>query len=64
VKKLFFIILAIFIAGLVLIGLIDTVVSIPDASVSAKEVTSDISKASNYSASATITITMTGVLNE
>ena len=63
-KKLFFIILAIFIAGLVLIGLIDTVVSIPDASVSAKEVTSDISKASNSSASATITITMTGVLNE
>jgi len=58
VKKLFLIILAIRFTGLVLIGLIDTVVSIPNASVSAKEVTSGISKASNSSASATITITM------
>ena len=63
-KKLFLIILAILFAALVLIGLIDTVVSIPNASVSAKEVTSTISKASNSSASATITITMTGILNE
>jgi hypothetical protein len=64
VKKLFLVILAILLAGLVLIGLIDTVISIPNASVSANGVTSSISKASNSSASATITITMTGIPNE
>jgi len=64
VKKLFLIILAILLAGLVLLGLIDTVVSIPNASVSVKEVTGNMSETSNSSASATITITMTGILNE
>ena len=64
VKKLFLIIAAIVVAGLVLIELIDTVVSIPNASVSAKEVTGGMSEASNSSASATITITMTGILDE
>jgi hypothetical protein len=58
VKKLLLVILAILFAGLVLIGLIDTVVSIPNASVSARELTNNTSKASNSSASATITITM------
>ena len=64
VKKLFLIILAIILAGLVLLGLIDTVVSIPNASVSAKEVTGNISEASNSSASATIMITMYAVDDE
>ena len=63
-KKLFLIILAIILAGLVLLGLIDTVVSIPNASVSAKEVTGNISEASNSSASATIMITMYAVDDE
>jgi len=44
VKKLFLIILAILLAGLVLLGLIDTVVSIPNASVSGKEVTGNMSE--------------------
>jgi hypothetical protein len=58
VKKLLLVILAILLAGLILIGLIDTVVSIPSASVSAEDVTSNISKAIKSSTSATITTTM------
>jgi hypothetical protein len=58
VKKLLLVVLAILLAGLVLIGLIDTVVSVHNASVSAKEITCSVSEASNSSASATITITM------
>jgi hypothetical protein len=60
-KPLLLAILAIILAGLILIGLIDTVVSIPNASASVSGVTGSISKASNSSASATIT--MTGILN-
>jgi len=55
-------ILAIQVAGLVLSGLIDSVISIADTDIPNSEVTSN--EASNSSASATITITMTGVLNE
>jgi hypothetical protein len=62
VKKLFLIIIAILLAGLVLLDLIDTVVSIPNASISFKEVTGNMSEASNSSSSASIT--MTGILNE
>jgi len=59
VRTLFFlVILAIILVGALLLGLSDTIISIPNASVPVKEVTSSISKASNSSASATITITM------
>jgi len=56
--------LAILLAGLILLGLNDTDISIADASIPDNEVTVGISKASNSSASATIMITMTGVLDE
>jgi hypothetical protein len=64
VEKSLLVILAILLTGLVLIGLTDTVVSFPNASVSAEEVTGSIIKASNSSANATIMITMTEVLSE
>jgi len=63
-EKLFLIIIAILLAGLVLLDLIDNVVSIPNASVSGKEVTGNMSETNNFSASATITIAMTEILNE
>lgn len=50
--------LAILIVGLVLSGLSDTPIAIADTSVPDDEVISSISKTSNSSASATITITM------
>jgi hypothetical protein len=49
-------------AGPILFGLSDSVISIVDTSNSNNEVTSN--ETSNSSASATIMITMTGVLNE
>jgi hypothetical protein len=59
VKKTFLLAtLAILLAGLVQFGLSDNSISIPDTGVPNSEVTSTISKASNSSASATITITM------
>jgi len=65
VKRLFFVvILAIVFIGLPLLGLNDNAISSDDISVLNSEVTSSISKASNSSASAAITITMTGVLDE
>jgi len=65
VKRPFLLItFAIIIAGLVLLGLSDTGISIADTSVPDNEVTSSVSKANNFSAGATITITMTGILNE
>ena len=51
--------LAIILTGLVLFGLSDAVISIADTSTPDNEVTSSVSKASNSSASATITITWT-----
>ncbi|MCK4387694.1 MAG: hypothetical protein KAW00_02880 [Dehalococcoidia bacterium] len=56
--------LAIILAGLVLFGLSDTLTSIADTGVPNGEATSSVSKASNSSASATITITMYAVANE
>ena len=56
------VILAILIAGLILFGLSDNVVSIADTDVPNNEITSSI--ANNSSAGATITITMTGILDE
>ena len=56
--------LAVLLAGLVLLGLSDTRISIADTSIPDNAVISSVSKASNSSASATITITMTGILSE
>jgi len=50
--------LAILLVGLVLLGLSDTRISIADTSIPENYGTSSITKASNSSASATITITM------
>lgn len=54
--------LAITLAGLVLFGLGDTAISITDTGIPDNEVTG--SEGNNSSATATITITMTGALNE
>ena len=56
--------IAILVTGLILLGLSDTSISIADTGVFDNEVTSTISKASNASASATITITMYAVAGE
>ena len=56
--------LAILIVGLGLSGLSDTRIVIADTSIPNNEATSSASKASNSSAGATITITMTRILNE
>ena len=63
-RPIFLVILAILLAGSVLLGLSDTDISVADTDVPNNEVTSSVSKASNSSASATITITMTGVIDE
>jgi len=58
VKRLIIVvILAILLMALVQLGISDTDISIADASISDNKVTSSISKPSNSSASATITIT-------
>jgi hypothetical protein len=51
-------------AGLPVSGLSDTAISIADTGILINEVTSDVNEASNSSASASIVIMMTGVLNE
>ena len=56
--------LAILPSGLVLFGSSDTVISIADTSIPDSEVTSNVSEARNSSATASIMITMTGVLDE
>ena len=59
VKRAFFlIIVAIILVGAVLFGLSDTAISIADTGIPDNEVSSIVSKASNSSASASITITM------
>ena len=58
------VILTILMAGLVFFELSDTDISIANTLVPDNEVTSTISKASNSSASATITITMYAVADE
>jgi len=63
--RLFFLaILVVLLAGVVLFGLSDAVISIADTSVPNDEVTSSVSQANNSSAGATITITMYAVANE
>ena len=63
-RPVFLITFAILLTGLVLLGLPDTVISIADTCVPNSEVTSSMSKASNSSTSATITITMFTVVDE
>ena len=50
------IVLAIFVVGVVLLGLTDTDISVADTSVPNDEVVSSVSKARNSSAGATITM--------
>jgi len=65
VLRLFFIaIIVVLLAGVVLFGLSDTAISIADTSIPDDEITTSQTEASNSSASAAITITMTGVLDE
>lgn len=55
---------AMLLAGLVLVGLSDTVISVDDTSLPDSEASTAVSKAGNCSASATITITMYAVADE
>ena len=48
----------------ILLGLSDTDTSVADTSIPNNEVISSVGKTSNFSTTATITITMTGVLDE
>jgi len=65
VKRLVFLItFTILLLVSVLLGLSDTDISVADTSIPDNEVTSSISKASNSSASATITITMNTVADK
>lgn len=58
-KRPFFVVtLVIILAGLILFGLSDTAISVDDTRLPDNEATTSVSKASNSSASATITITM------
>ena len=57
-------ILAVLLMALILIGFSDKAVSVADTSVPNNDAIGSVSKADNSSASATITITMTGVSDE
>jgi len=61
-KEAILVSLAVILMGLLLLGLSDTVISTADTSVSDNEVTS--SEGNKASATASIRITMTGVLDE
>lgn len=64
-RRLFFLtILAIVLAGLILFGLSDATISIAETNVPNNELNSSVSEASDSSASATITITMTGIADQ
>ncbi len=56
--------LAVLLIGLVLLGSSDTDTSVANTSIPDNEVARSISMASNSSAGATITLTMTGALKE
>jgi hypothetical protein len=60
-KSFILVLLAILLAGLILFGLNDAAISVADTGTPNNEVTSSIG---NSSTSATIMITMTGILNE
>ena len=63
-RPFFLTIPAILLVGLVLLGLSDMGISVANTGSPNNEVTTTMSKASNFSSSASIMITMTGVLNE
>ena len=62
--QFFLVILAIILVGALLLGLSDTVISIPSAGISVKGITSNVNEANNASANAAITITMYAVADE
>jgi hypothetical protein len=64
VKRLFLIIGAILLAGLISFGLSNTAISVADTGVPDNKMTASQTQASNSSASATITITMYAVAGE
>jgi len=65
VRRLFFVIIfSIIFIGLFLSGLSDTAISGEDMDSPNNEIAGSVSEAGNSSASASITITMTGVLDE
>lgn len=65
VKKSFLLaILVILLVGLVAFGLNDTTISLADTGVPNNEITSSVSKASNSTAGAAITITMYAMADE
>jgi hypothetical protein len=57
-------ILAIVLAALILFGVSDVAISVADTGTFNKKVTDSMSKASNFSASAAIMITMTGIADD
>lgn len=63
-RPFFLVILVILLIGLVLLGSSDTAISVDDTGIPDNQITTSQTGASNSSASATITITMTGVLDE
>jgi len=62
-RRINIVILAVLLIGSVLLGLNDTNIAVADTSAYDNETTSSVIKASNSSAGATITITMTGILD-
>jgi hypothetical protein len=58
------VILAVLLIGIILFKLSDATISVASTGIQDNQVTNIMSGASNSSASATITITMTGVLSE
>jgi hypothetical protein len=63
-KPFVLVILAILLAGLILFARSDAAISVADTGTRNNEVTSSASNPTNSSASATITITMTGILTD
>jgi hypothetical protein len=64
VKRILFVVtFAVLLGSLILFSVSDTTISVAHSSVPANEVAGTTDKASNCSGSATITITMTGILN-
>jgi hypothetical protein len=63
-KQLVLAVLVILLIGLILLGFNDGAISVGDTRTFASKVTDGVSKASNSSASAAITITMTGMADQ
>lgn len=63
-KLILLIILVVMLAGLPVLVVSDTGASLADSNTPSNEMTTGQNEVSNYSATATITITMTGTLDE